>query len=183
MNLDKQQLIILGLGAAILCGFGVFQYIPVIRQNHAIRSGMQQQDQLSETIRSQSALLPELKQQEIELQQELVPFNTKVPQERRFAQFWQQIADVMNECKLTDQLVQPGQELKSDQLCSIPLTLECQGSLEQLFAFFQAMENMDRLIRFEEVKLENGTDLNAVVKLYAKASVYYQSESKGNGES
>ncbi|MCD6175503.1 MAG: type 4a pilus biogenesis protein PilO [Planctomycetes bacterium] len=180
MKLDKQQLIILGLSAVILCGFGIFQYIPVIRQKHAIRDRMAQQDQISETICSQSALLPELKQQEKQLQEELVPFSKKVPQGRRFATLWQQVADVMNECKLTDQLVQPGEELKSDSLCSIPLTFECQGSLKQLFAFFQAMENMDRLIRFEEVKFENDSDFNAVVKLNAKANVYYQPDSRDN---
>ncbi len=181
MKLDKQQLIILGLSAVILCGFGIFQYIPVIRQRHALSDRMTQQDQLSEAICLQSVLLPELKQQEKQLQKELTPFFKKVPQGRHFAQLWQQIADVMNECKLTDQLVQPGEELKSDSLCSIPLTFECQGSLKQLFAFFQAMENMDRLIRFEEVKFENDSDFNAVVKLNAKANVYYQPDSRDNG--
>ena len=180
MKLDKQQFIILGLSAVILCGFGVFQYIPMVRQKHAILEGMAQQDQLSEKICSQSALLPELEQREKQLQEKLIPFTKKVPQARQFSQLWQQIADVMNECKLTDQLVQPGKELKSDQLCSIPLTLECRGSLKQVFAFFQAMEDMDRLVRFEEVKFENDSDFNALVKLNAKANVYYQSDDKGN---
>jgi type IV pilus assembly protein PilO len=179
MKLDKQQLIILGLSAVILCGFGIFQYVPVIRQKHALQDDMAEQDQVSQIICAQSALLPELKQQEKQLQEALIPFTKKVPQERQFSQLWQQIADVMNACKLTDQLVQPGEELKSDPLCSIPLTLECRGSVEQLFAFFQAMENMDRLIRFEEVKFENDSDFNAVVKLNAKANVYYQSDDKG----
>ena len=181
MKLDKQQLIIMGMSVVILFGFGVFQYIPVIRQKHAIQVRMAQQDQLSEAICSQSVLLPELKQRKKELHEELIPFSKKVPQGRHFAQLWQQIADVMNECKLTDQLVQPGAELKSDQLCSIPLAFECRGSLEQVFAFFQALENMERLIRIEEVKLENDSDFNAAVKLNAKASVYYQSDKRGNG--
>ena len=68
------------------------------------------------------------------------------------------------------------------QLCSIPLTLECKGSLEQIFAFFQSLENMDRLIRIEEVTLENDTDFNAVVKLKAKANVYYQPDDKEMGK-
>ena len=68
----------------------------------------------------------------------------------------------------------------ADAQRSIPLTLECRGSLKQLFAFFQAMEDMDRLVRFEEVKFENDSDFNAVVKLNVKANVYYQSDDKGN---
>jgi len=180
-KLDKQQLIILGLSTVIVCGFGIFQYIPIIRQKHANRDRMAQQNQLYEKICSQSVLLPELKQQENQLREELTPFFKKIPQGRHFAQFWQQIADVMNECKLTEQLVQPGEELKSDQLCSIPLTLECRGSLEQLFAFFQALENMERLVRIEEVTFENDSDFNAAVKLNAKANVYYQPDNRDNG--
>ena len=171
---DKQQMIIFGLSAVIICGFGVFQYIPVIRQKLAMQEQIQQQNQLFETVCLKSVMLPELRQQKNRLQEELTVFSKKVPQGRNFAQLWQQIADVMNECKLTEQLVQPGEELKSDQLCSIPLTLECRGTLEQLYAFFEAMEKMDRLIRIEEVKFENDNDFNAVVKLNAKANVYYQ---------
>ena len=54
MKLDKQQLIILGLSVVMLCGFGVFQYIPLIRQKHAIQDRMAQQDQLCEQIISES---------------------------------------------------------------------------------------------------------------------------------
>lgn len=180
MKSDKQQLIIIGLSIAILGGFGIFQYIPVIHQKSRLREQMTQQDKLSETIYSQSVMLPELQQQEKQLQQKLVPFTKKIPHGRQFAQLWQQIADVMNECKLTDQLVQPGEELKSDQLFSIPLTLECKGSVKQLFTFFKAMEDMDRLVRFEKIKIENDSDFNAVVKLTVKANVYYQPENKDN---
>ena len=180
MKQDKQQLIIWGVGLAILLSFGVFQYLPVLRQKQAIRERLTQQDLVAETICSESMLLPELKQQHRRLTAELEPFAQKVPQGRHFASLWQQIADVMNECKLTDQLVQPGEELKSDTLCSISLTVECRGTLEQLFAFFEAMEKMDRLIRFEKVKFESDSDFGKVVKLNATASVYYQPDTKEN---
>ena len=97
MKLEKQQLIIVGLSVVILCGFGIFQYIPVFRQKHVIREGMTQQDLLSERICAQSVRLPELKQQEKQLQEELIPFYKKLPQGRQFSQLWQQIADVMTE--------------------------------------------------------------------------------------
>ena len=180
MKLDKQQTIIIVLAAILLCGFGVLQYIPVIHQRGKICDRMTQQDQLAETLCVQTTMLPELRHQEKELRDALVPITKKIPEGRHFATLWQQIADVMNACNLTNQLVQPGKELKSDQLCSIPLTLECQGSIEQLFAFLKAMEGMERLVRFDQVKLENDSDFKGIVKLYAKASVYYQSDGRGN---
>jgi len=171
---DKQQLVILCLSAVFALGFGIFHYVPVLREKRVISKEITDQRQLFEQVCSQSALLPELEREQKQLQQALMPFDRKIPHGRHFAKLWQQIADAMNQCNLTEQLVQPGEERKSEQVCSIPLTLECKGSLEQLFAFFEAIENMDRLIRIEEAIFENDSELNAVVKLTAKANVYYQ---------
>lgn len=180
-KLDKQQSIILILAVVVTGGFGVFRYVPLARQKYAISQKMKQQKVALDEICLQGAITPELWQQKSRLEKQLVPFTQKVPRGRNLATLWRQVADVMNECKLTDQLVQPGVELKSDQLCSIPLTIECKGSLEQIFTFFQSLENIDRLIRIEQVSLENGTDFDSIVKLNAKASVYYQPDETDNG--
>ncbi|MHC4291420.1 MAG: type 4a pilus biogenesis protein PilO [Planctomycetota bacterium] len=180
-KLDKQQLIILALGVLISGGFGIFRYIPIVRQKYAIQKQVEQQNLVIDEICSQSALIPELRQRKNRLQKQLLPFTQKVPQGRNLATLWRQVAEMMNECKLTDQLVQPGDELKSEELCSIPLTIECKGSMEQIFAFFQSLENIDRLIRFEKVSLENGNDFNTEVKLKAQANVYYQPNESDNG--
>jgi Tfp pilus assembly protein PilO len=180
-NFAEQQLAILIMAVLVTAGMTAYRYVPILRQKQAVTKMMDAQDAVIEEVCSQSALIPELKQQRAFLSGNLDAFDKRIPETRNFAELWQQIAVVMNECKLTDQLVQPGQELKSDQLCSIPLTIECKGSLEQIFTFFQSLENMNRLIRFEEVRFENDSDFNAFMKLYAKANVYYQKENKDNG--
>ena len=173
-NPDRQQMLILAASALLIGGFGVFKYIPVIRQKHALLERMDQQEQVIHQVCAQSALWPELKQKKLQVEKELTPFSQKIPQGRSFAQLWRQIADVMNDCNLKEQLVQPGTELKSDRLCSIPLTIECTGSLAQLFSFFQKLESFDRLIRIEEVRFENDTNFTGVLKMNAKANIYYQ---------
>ncbi|MHC4385798.1 MAG: type 4a pilus biogenesis protein PilO, partial [Planctomycetota bacterium] len=158
-----------------------FRYIPIVRQKYAIQKQMDQQNLVIDEICSQSALIPELRQKKSQLEKQLLPFTQKVPHGRNLSTLWRHIAEVMNECKLTEQLVQPGVELKSEELCSIPLTIECKGSMEQVFTFFQSLENIDRLIRIEEVTLENGDNLSSIVKMNAKASVYYQPDESDNG--
>ncbi|MEN8126309.1 MAG: type 4a pilus biogenesis protein PilO [Planctomycetota bacterium] len=177
---DKQQLLILALGALVIGGFGIFRYVPIVRQKYAAQKRIRQQEIMLSEICVNGVLIPELRQQKKELQKQLLPFTQKVPQGRNLATLWRQVAEVMNECNLTDQLVQPGVELKSDELCSIPLTIECKGSLEQIFLFFQSLENIDRLIRIEQVRLVNGSDFDAVVTLNAKANVYYQPDEADN---
>lgn len=180
-NLDRQQLIIVLLGVLVGGGFAIFRYIPIVRQKYTIQKEMEQQDQVIDEICSLSVLIPELKQQKNQLEKQLLPFEQKVPRGRNLAELWRHIAEVMNECGLTDQLVQPGAELKSDQLCSIPLTIECKGSMEQIFSLFKSLENVDRLVRVEEVNLENEKDFSSTVKMKARASVYYQPDQSNNG--
>ena len=61
-----------------------------------------------------------------------------------------------------------------------PLTIECTGTAEQIFTFFRMLENFDRLVCFEEVQMENDKDFGAMLKLNAKANVYYQPKKTGN---
>ena len=179
-QIDKQQVTILILGAVVLFGFGLFRYMPIVRKRVALKEQMNHQSLSMEQIQEYSRLLPELNQQKRQLEDTIQTSSGKIPEGKQFARLWQQIAEVMNECKLQDQLVQPETEMKSDQLCCIPLRIECKGSLEQMFIFFQKLENFDRLISFEEVKLENSSDLDAEIKLNAKANVYYKPSKAGN---
>jgi Tfp pilus assembly protein PilO len=180
-NLDKQQLIILAVSIVLGGGFVVFKYVPIIREKHALHKQMDQQALVIEQVCSQSALWPELKYKKVQIENQLAPFAEKIPQGRNFAQLWQQVAEVMNAYNLQEQVVQPGDELKSGQLCSIPLTIECKGSLVQLFTFIQELENLHRLIRFEKIQIENDKEFTGFVKMNAEASIYYQPDSTDNG--
>lgn len=174
-RVDKQQAIILLTAAAIVAGFGLLRYWPVFRQKQALAAQMQQQHEQMEEIRAHSSLLPELRYQRRLLEEDLGEFVRKIPQSQDFAGLWQQIADAINTSKLRDQRVVPGAEIKTGRFCCIPLTIECRGSLEQIFSFFRAIEGMDRLIRVEDVSLENGPEFEADLTMKAKVSVYYQS--------
>ena len=179
-QVDKHQVVILVLGAVILTGFGVFRYMPIVNKKMAMKEQMAKQSLSTEQIQEYSRRVPELKLQKKALEQKQQEYLTKIPEGKQFAQLWQNIAEAMNECRLEDQLVQPGTEEKSTEMCCIPLKIECRGTLEQMFAFLQKLEGFDRLVCFEEIQLENSSDYSAVIKLNAKAKVYYQPEKADN---
>lgn len=180
-NANKQQFIILAIGVVVTVGVGIFRYVPIVRQRYAVQKQIEQQSQIIGEVRSLSVLVPELKEQKKQLEKQLLAFEEKVPQGRNLAELWRQVAEVMNECGLTDQLVQPGAEIASEQLCCIPLTIECKGSLGQLYSFFQSLEKINRLVRIEQVTMDSGGDFSSVVKLKAQANVYYQPDESENG--
>ena len=180
-QIDKKQATILMLATVVLLGFGLFRYMPIVRKRMAMKKQLDSQSLSMEQIQEYSRLLPELNLQKRQLEEKLQTSAGKIPEGKQFAKLWQQIAEVMNECQLQDQLVQPETEMKSDELCCIPLRIECRGSLDQMFMFFQKLENFDRLVCFEDVQLENSSDLDAEIKLNAKANVYYKPSKAGNG--
>lgn len=179
--LDKKQLTILLLAGLILSGLAVYRYLPLIRKKLEMKKQISRQDQTMQQIQQYSGKLPELRQEKERLWEQLTDYSLKVPEGKQFAHLWNQIADMMNTCSLAEQLIRPGQEKKSDKLCCIPLTIECSGTLDQMFDFFQSLESLDRMVRLEEIKLVNSNDFDATVKLNATANIYYQPESADNG--
>ena len=81
----------------------------------------------------------------------------------------------MDRCELTDRLIQPLVEVNGDTISSIPLNIKCCGKLSQLYEFLLETEKMDRIVRFEEIKIENKSN-NGLLTFYAKAIIYYQNK-------
>ena len=80
----------------------------------------------------------------------------------------------MNEHNLKDQHIKPGVEIQSENLSRIPISIECSGTLTQVFGFFQAFQGLERVIRIERLQLTNDKDFSGVVTMNALANVYYR---------
>ena len=80
----------------------------------------------------------------------------------------------MDSNHLSDQLVRPGDVSCDPEFCSIPLEIRCSGTFEDVFEFFRAMEQFERLIRMDEVQIRNNAEISGRLTLLAKARVFYQ---------
>ena len=111
---DRKQVILLAITAAVGAGFAMFGYLPIARQKLVLRESMRRNALTLEQIRVQGRELPDLEKKVEALEQKAVEFNEKVPRERQFAQLWQTITQIMNEHQLSNQLVQPGVEVRGE---------------------------------------------------------------------
>ncbi|HIJ70566.1 MAG TPA: type 4a pilus biogenesis protein PilO [Planctomycetes bacterium] len=173
--LQRQQMIIIVLTAALMSGFAMFLYYPLSRQTRAVKQADAAQTSSAAKADARRKQLPLLRKQTGKLERRLQNFDQKLPTGREFAGLWQQIADVMNEHKLKDQLVQPGSEIQSPHLNCIPISIRCSGTDEQIFEFLKSIEKLERLIRIEKFSLENDRDFTGWLKMNAEAYVYYRS--------
>lgn len=173
---EKQQLIIIGLAVVIVFGFVFFRYIPLARRTQEINQSKLRHSQETLEVRDQSQRLPIIISKMEQLKGKIGDFDRKIPVVHEFGSLWDQIAAVMSKCGLKEQLIQPQKEVKGSEICLIPINMQCSGNFEEIFAFFQSLEDFERVIRIESLSM-SGSDFEnggGDVKLTANANVYYR---------
>jgi Tfp pilus assembly protein PilO len=118
--------------------------------------------------------MPILREQLQRLRVEIEDYKSKIPDQRDFGSFLSRITDLMNEYKLEEQSIEPGETITADKFSYIPVNMECKGRLTQLFNFYDRLQDLDRLVRIEQVKLSNDAGYSGQVSMETKAIIYYR---------
>ncbi|MBW8034668.1 MAG: type 4a pilus biogenesis protein PilO [Planctomycetes bacterium] len=173
---EKQQLVITGLVIAIVVGFVFFRYIPLARRTQEINQSKQRYLQETLEVKDQAQRLPIVISKMEQLKVKVGDFDRKIPIVREFGSLWDQIAAVMSKCGLKEQLIQPRDEVKGSEICLIPINMQCRGNLQEIFSFFQSLENFERVICIESLSMVGSAGKDSVgdVKLTANANIYYR---------
>ncbi len=170
----KQQLIIIIVATLLIADFVFFGYLPLKKRMDEIKQSRRDQMRIISDGLNKRKQLPGLDKQLQELERQAVNFDLQIPRERLLGDFLQKIASLMKTHELEEQLIQPNTEIKTDLLNCIPITIQCRGSLEQLFGFFESVQQLDRLVRIESIKLGNERDYSGIVSMETKANIYYR---------
>lgn len=172
---ERQQIVICIVAVVTIAGFVLFCHLPLRKRMKELeRNRMVQQSVISKAS-YQSKQLPELKQRLLELQKTAEDYRMSVPAQRDLGAFLQRIANLMNEARLSEQFIEHGTETQAGVLNCIPLNMRCKGKLTQLFEFYRALQQLDRLVRIEQVELVNEADFGGEVSMQTKALIYYES--------
>ena len=172
----KQQLAISLLGAMLTADFVFFGYMPLRDQLKAVQNKRDTQQLVISKAATEKAQLPVIKTQLAQLQAAALNFQAAVPIQRDLGEFVQKIGGLMTDHNLKDQLIQPGEQTSAKGLNCIRINMQCKGSLRQIFGFFKQLQNIDRTVRVDEVKLMTGGDFAGQIRMESKATIYYQAE-------
>ena len=176
---EKQQSIILAMTVIIIIGFGIFRYYPIAKQTQAVKEVENNQKIQSIVAKTQTQQLPMLYDIVKKLRTELADYDNQVPQSRRFAELYQQIADIMGRYDLEEQLIQHDSEIEGQDLNCIPITVQCSGMLSEIFELFKSIQALDRLIQIESVQIRNDADFSGIISVDARIKVFYRSIIEG----
>jgi len=177
---EKQQVIIVVSAVVIIAGFCIFRCVPARKQSLALKQAKADGQSRQTANAAQAAQIPHLREKFQKMDDSIGNYDIKIPKSRNFAQLFEQIAGVMNECNLTDQLIQPDVEIEGDKLNCIPISIKCKGSLEQVFKLFGSLNDFDRLINIQSLKLTGDKDRSGIVEMAAEANVYYHPDEENN---
>jgi Tfp pilus assembly protein PilO len=173
---ERQQLIIFGVVFLIVAGFLVLQYYPTLKRIKVLKMEKQQQSLLNSKIITDLGNVKNIAEQAEELKHKIGDYDLKVPAGPDLGRFLQQVAEIMNEQNLQEQLIQPGIEGREGQLVCMPIEIKCKGSLNQIFNFFRSLEKMERIIRIEKVSIRNEAGFSGIITLNARANIFYRPE-------
>jgi Tfp pilus assembly protein PilO len=152
----------------------LFRYMPLHKKAKALEQAKAAQALVIAKASAQSVLMAALEEKLQKQQIAVGKFEANVPSDRNIGEFLQQIAGLMNKHNLKEQIVQPGEEVKTDELNCIPIVMRCKGQLKQIFEFYKSLQAMDRLIRIEKVDLANDSDFSGEVGMETRAVIYYR---------
>jgi type IV pilus assembly protein PilO len=172
--LQRQQIWVCVVGVLFLADFVFYGYLPSHRRLQSLRQGKLQEERLIQTARSRQQALPELEQSLKATQEAVANFEDNVPAERALGLFLNQIASIMTEHALTDQEVVPGNEIAVDNLNCIPVQMQCKGSLQGVFGFFNDLQRLGRLVRIEKVELKDDGNFLGHITMQTKAVIFYR---------
>jgi len=173
---ERQQLTICVVAGVVACVFVLFRYLPLRKRMKAVNQAKTAQTLAIAKGTADSRQLPLLKEQLLKLQNKLGNYQANIPENNTFGGFLGSVTDLMNENKLKEQEVIPGEELKADQFNCIPVSIRCKGELAQLFKLYRQFQTLDRLIRIERVKLSNDGGYKGQVSMETKAIIYYRAK-------
>lgn len=175
---QKQQLVICIVFGIMLSGFFLLLYLPLKSKAGALKLRRRHIQASIDKASMQSRVLPELRVKLEKLLIEVANYEEQIPQKRALGDFLQQIATLMNEHSLMEQMVEPGREIQSDRFNCIPIDVKCKGQLQEIFGFYKSLQSLSRFVRIEDFKLVNDKNLSGEVSMYTKAIVYYKPKVK-----
>jgi len=180
MKILKNQQLLIIIGAVVMIGgFGLLRYFPLARKHRLIKAERVDYHQGNELIKQQARQLPILNAKMDMTLKKVGKFSDNVPSSRKFALLCDEIAEVMKRHNLTEQLIEPSSEVVGEKITCIPISIQCVGELDEIFAFFKSIESFDRLIRVENLEMKKKTNED-LITMRASAKVYYRPDADGN---
>lgn len=168
----KQQVLIVIVAVVLAIGYVAFRYLPMRRASADLNRKQMSQEALITKAEIKKAELPELQERLEDLEDTLSGFDSMIPVDTQLGQFLSTIAALMDEHDLSEQQIAPHEQIESEELICISVTMKGVGRLEQIRSFCQSLQQLDRVVRIEKFHLVNNSEYSGQVHMETEAIIY-----------
>lgn len=172
--LGRQEFWVLIVGILFVADFVFYGYMPSHRRLQALAQARSQHQQVIDTATAQSEALPTLQKRHKELARIVQHYDDYVPTESALGVFLRQVPNIMTEHELTNQVILPKDTIEVGELNCIPVQMNCTGTLDGIFRFFNDLSDLHRLVRIEKVTLSNDSGYAGTVTMQTEAVIFYR---------
>ncbi|MDD5460000.1 MAG: type 4a pilus biogenesis protein PilO [Phycisphaerae bacterium] len=161
---------------ALAAAFVLFQFMPLNEKTKILKAANANLIAEDAAAAAKEKALPQLREEIARMEGQMGNFDAKIPVDRSYGSFLQELTSIMEQQGLEELMVQPGVEVKNADQFRIPVKINCTGELMQIFNFFKALEKLERVIQIEEVSLTNNDKSDGSVKMQAMINIFYRTE-------
>lgn len=173
----RHKLAVLIAAGAVLATFFGFRQVPLHRARAAMRNSMIAEQLALAKARSSMKQLPDLRECLEQLRTDVGDFQQRVPSHGPgYGEFLEEITEIMNRHGLRQQSVQPQPEVSMEQVNCVPISIQCAGSLREIFGFFRSLEEMCREVRVSRLQLRNDSRVSGPIHMQLDIGIYYTAD-------
>lgn len=174
LKIERKQFAMSIAVVTLAAAFVFFQYLPLNKETASLSAANAAliSENTAAGLRLES--LPKLYEGIEKIKGQIGDFDAKIPVGRSHGLFLQNLASVMQKHGLEELVVQPGMETETSGLSVIPVSIRCKGKLMQIFRFFKALEDFERIIQIEEISLTGDDKFDGSITMQAKANIFYR---------
>jgi Tfp pilus assembly protein PilO len=192
MSMLKLNLGVVALVMGLTLGFVLGIVRPGLRELKASQAQITDKQAKVGAQQNQLGNIGNLYASIVQLDEEMRDFRVRLPAERRFGEFLNDLSERLKKCKIDDYAVQPRPALRVDgsklpatmKLAAgttiLPVGISFRGSFRQMFDFLEGMESLQRLSRVESIKVVNDQQHPGEVTVELTLHTYQHSAANEN---
>jgi Tfp pilus assembly protein PilO len=172
MKLRSEQILTVALVLGVAGLFVFTVHLPQKRHLKQLEQDYRQQEENLQKAKEEYSQLAELNKKVTLLRNVVNRLYKRMPAKGEFGSSLEKIVAGMNASKLVTEEISPQSPVSTEKFSELPIKINFKGSFENICTFLAGLENLDRLIRIENLRLEGDAGPTPVIKAKMVLNVY-----------
>lgn len=172
MKLRSEQAVTVVATLGVVCLFVFAIHLPQRRHLKQLEQDFRKQEENLSRAKEEYSQLAGLHKRVTTLRTVVNHLYKRMPAKGEFGSSLERIVAGLNSAKLITEEISPQSPVSEDKFSELPINIHFKGSFENICTFLAGLENLDRLVRIEDLRLEGDTSPSPVIKAKMVLNVY-----------